>query len=870
MMDMMPNLSRFKQYTQSKQLVAHQIRSLMAFLRKHVGEKEAEECRQWMVKLTEDRFTLAVVGQFKRGKSSLMNAVIGQDILPTGVFPLTSVITVLKYGPLERLSVLREDAVYAEEVSISRLAEFVTENGNPGNVKKVVYASLELPSPFLRNGLEFVDTPGIGSAIEANTATTCGFLPQSDAVVFVTSVDTPISGAETDFLRKIREHVRKIFFVVNKIDLVTPNECQQVLDFVSGILMRTTDAEDLRIFPVSSVMALESKLAQDNSKYEESGLKTFQEALSDFLLNEKSSVLLISILDKVMRLADRASCELNLLETAGNIPQGMAQEKLTALKDRFQTLKNARKDMLDTVQKQVMTWAANRISSEINAFLTGDVRVLLVEIYHMLSRMSWQLSRSVMKNVALNSVPRFRQDLEQWTKQQTERFHSEILGILRREWPTLELSLHQIPTAAAEVLEDTTKIVSSGDATSECPIHGVATTPNFEKIEWRLRSPFGMAWLPVFVTRHWLRKRLTENIETLMAACADHLNETFMNSIHCVMDQLTAEIEKRAVEIESRIVQALKGKRLSKGINGHWQLSDLDREGLAMDIHFLAEIREQFVSIRSDMLRDRAISTGDDPADTPIRASNFKYPDFSTSKAPEPVFLPTVSESEENIERDLNTRGCPVCNRIGDAVSRFLATWQYEFATQERTQREHAAFLGFCSLHTWQQEAISSPLGLSQGLPFLIDKLSTELAAIAASPDSDAGSSVLALVGNSAHCRVCHLMKDAETTYLKSLAEFLKTPHGQNAYTYSKGLCLTHLSLLLRHRMPENVMRLLLEHAARRFAEISEDMQNYALKRDALLGGFQNLDEEDAYLRGIVHHIGSKKVCYPWNLNAAV
>ena len=113
-------------------------------------------------------------------------------------------------------------------------------------------------------------------------------------------------------------------------------------------------------------------------------------------------------------------------------------------------------------------------------------------------------------------------------------------------------------------------------------------------------------------------------------------------------------------------------------------------------------------------------------------------------------------------------------------------------------------------------------------------------------------------------------MKDAETTYLKSLAEFLKTPHGQNAYTYSKGLCLTHLSLLLRHRMPENVMRLLLEHAARRFAEISEDMQNYALKRDALLGGFQNLDEEDAYLRGIVHHIGSKKVCYPWNLNAAV
>jgi hypothetical protein len=111
-----------------------------------------------------------------------MNAIIGRDLLPTGVLPLTSAITVLKYSPKERLTIIKEGALFPEEVPLSSLAEYVTEKGNPGNAKKVARASLELPLPFLRRGLEFVDTPGIGSAIEANTATTYGFLPQSDAV----------------------------------------------------------------------------------------------------------------------------------------------------------------------------------------------------------------------------------------------------------------------------------------------------------------------------------------------------------------------------------------------------------------------------------------------------------------------------------------------------------------------------------------------------------------------------------------------------------------------------------------------------------------------------------------------------------------
>jgi predicted GTPase len=94
---------------------------------------------------------------------------------------------------------------------LGQLAGFVTERGNPGNEKGLIEARVELPERFLRRGLHFIDTPGIGSARQENTATTYEFLPEADAVIFVTSVEAPLSAAEEDFLHEIRAQVRRLF-----------------------------------------------------------------------------------------------------------------------------------------------------------------------------------------------------------------------------------------------------------------------------------------------------------------------------------------------------------------------------------------------------------------------------------------------------------------------------------------------------------------------------------------------------------------------------------------------------------------------------------------------------------------------------------
>jgi GTP-binding protein EngB required for normal cell division len=300
--------AQLRGYTSAKQTVTEHVRAAMQLLRARGDAERVDQCQALLVKLAEDRFNLAVVGQFKRGKSSLMNAVIGRDLLPTGLLPLTSAITTLCYGPRERVALRRKGWVIEQEIPLDALADYITEPGNPGNEKGLVEARVELPVPFLRRGLHFVDTPGVGSAREENTATTYAFLPSADAVIFVTSVEAPLSETEQHFLLDIREHVRKLLVVVNKVDLLGGPERDAVLEYVRAHVARALGTADVRLYPVSARQGLVAKLAHDPDGLRASGLATFQDALTTFLAEEQGRAFLVAVLDRAARiLADARS-----------------------------------------------------------------------------------------------------------------------------------------------------------------------------------------------------------------------------------------------------------------------------------------------------------------------------------------------------------------------------------------------------------------------------------------------------------------------------------------------------------------------------------------------------------------------------------
>ena len=296
--------SDLRSYVLARQDVTELVRRGLQYLESGGAPGRAERCRDLLARLAEDRFNLAVVGQFKRGKSTLMNAIIGRDVLPTGVLPLTSAITTLRYGPRERVRLQRRGWTLEQEIPLSQLADFVTEEGNPGNERGLVEARVELPVPFLRRGLHFIDTPGVGSSHEENTATTQAFLPSADAVIFVTGVDAPLGDAESRFLLEIREHVRQLLVVVNKIDTVPDEDRDRVVDFVRARLSETLGLDGLRVHAASATLALSARLRADAAALERSGVLALEAAIADFLANEQGRSFLVSILDHLLVLLE--------------------------------------------------------------------------------------------------------------------------------------------------------------------------------------------------------------------------------------------------------------------------------------------------------------------------------------------------------------------------------------------------------------------------------------------------------------------------------------------------------------------------------------------------------------------------------------
>jgi len=602
--EVIPDLSKLKDYTQTKLALAGQLRIVRESLTTLGREKAVRQIGDLMVKLAEDRFTLAVLGQFKRGKSSLMNAIIGRELLPIGVLPTTSAITVLRYGPRERLIINRENSILQEEVPVSSLAEYVTETGNPENKRKVKTACLEVPVSFLRNGIEFVDTPGVGSSILANTATTFDFLSECDAVLFVTSVDTPMTSMELEFLREIRRYVHKIFFVINKIDLVADSERDKVLNFVAGTISKQTGGESLKVFSLSSILGLNAKMTGDAVLFDQSGLRSLEDNLASFLSMEKSSVFLSAVNHKAL---------LILNNEAG-----------------------------------------------VDAF----------------------------REVAIEARQREMQDGKNFTIQKNPR---TAVASLIQAWSKLKLLYEEITHSPVAEIED----IEIG--------------------------------LPVFT------------------------------------------------------------EEKSQSGSGY---------------------------------------------------------------------------TNEDIEADFLTRGCPVCKHLIDRATDFFSEWQHKISTLEHAQEEFATELGFCPLHTWQLLAVSSPHGASVGFATLTEHIAHKLRE--ADATSVTGKTVQELVRDSHNCRVCKILHSSETDFIRQIAKMISETAGRNRYVHSQGVCIRHLGMLIDAVSSVELRQFLLSHSAQQFEYDEQDMKSFAMKHDALRRALQNSNEQDAYKRAIIHIAGDKGVYAPW------
>ncbi len=222
------------------------------------AEPVADEARELAARIAEGRFYVACVGQFKRGKSTLLNALVGHPVVPTGFVPVTAVPTVIRFGDQLRARVRMRDGSW-RDIAMPDLKEYVTEELNPENKKGVDGAEVFVPSPLLSSGMCFVDTPGLGSVFTGNTATTQAFIPHIDAALVVVGADPPIAGEELALVETVGKQVRDLILVINKADRTSDAERAAAVKFTREILEKRLHRPMGEVIQVSASERIENR-----------------------------------------------------------------------------------------------------------------------------------------------------------------------------------------------------------------------------------------------------------------------------------------------------------------------------------------------------------------------------------------------------------------------------------------------------------------------------------------------------------------------------------------------------------------------------------------------------------------------------------
>ncbi|MDE3124398.1 MAG: dynamin family protein [Bacteroidota bacterium] len=288
-----------------------------------------EELVHLQKKLQEEEMYVVITGIFKRGKSTLINALIGDNIMPTGVVPVTAIITILKYATSPFIEIVYMDKK-SEQKAVTDLPLFVSEEENPENNKKVSHVIVYHSAPILQQ-ITIIDTPGVGSSLQHNTDTTLQFLTKIDLAIFVLSADMPISKSDIEFLTQLYSQVDNIIFVENKMDIQSKIDLERLITHNKKMIAQQCNMpiDSISIIPISAALHL-----QGNKN--ESGLDNLLKVLNQNITQNKRKILQQST-DRQLSLIKQSLLSLIQLRIE-NLQ--MPLQKLEERMHQFQATKN--------------------------------------------------------------------------------------------------------------------------------------------------------------------------------------------------------------------------------------------------------------------------------------------------------------------------------------------------------------------------------------------------------------------------------------------------------------------------------------------------------------------------------------------------
>lgn len=285
-------------------------------------------------------FRIVVIGEIKKGKSSFINSLLGQsNLVPVQDDIATSTVYKLVYGKESKIRVFfkdKEKKLLNKVIAEKEIAEYGTEDGNPGNRKLVDFIAIQSPNPLLKKGIVIIDTPGLGGIIKQHKEITWKYVPNADAIFFVCdSVETLLSRSEIEYLQRLKSLSPYIFFVQTKTDLVPQTQWEAWMNRNKEILSKELNVskDKLLYFPVSSKLKQKADKQKSGAELDRSGFSNILYFLYNHLIPQKSDKLFHNLL-------------ISMISHAIEIHRLLTEKLMIISADT--------KEQLDAVEKQIL------------------------------------------------------------------------------------------------------------------------------------------------------------------------------------------------------------------------------------------------------------------------------------------------------------------------------------------------------------------------------------------------------------------------------------------------------------------------------------------------------------------------------------
>jgi GTPase SAR1 family protein len=551
-------------------------------------------------RLTEERFHLAVLGQFKRGKSTLLNALIGEPLLPTGVVPLTSIPTFLHAGKTRVVRICFYDGRHADfsDLTLAEaqdvLCRHVTEKENPRNRLGVERVHVAHPSRLLTAGVVLIDTPGIGSTFRHNTEVTLSFLPQCDAALFIVSADPPITEVEQEFLKAAQKRVAKLCFVMNKIDYLSESEIGEAMAFFDKALKEVGASEGRTIYRVSARRGIDARAKEDSALWRESGLEELQNYLLDFLSREKSRTLQMAIAKKAVAVLADAGINIELQRRALELSRAELEKRngifnIKVGEMEAETVKTA--DLLAGDKRRATQFLEN-LAEDLRTHARRHLGELIGSLFES-NESPGAIEQRAKELLAEEIPPFFAAKLDSFSNEVNHRVEKATAPYQER----LDDLIGALRTTAAVLFEIPYR-APGGSGAFQARYKPYWVTQKWNTTISPVPEGFSDRFFPAEMRKRRARKRLQEEVESLVIHNVENIRWATLRNLDDAFRRIATAFDERLKETADATRSAMRAARLRQKENQKTSAPELKRLGqIARELSELETLLADFAQL---------------------------------------------------------------------------------------------------------------------------------------------------------------------------------------------------------------------------------------------------------------------------------